>query len=152
MLTEGRGRQVGRGVRLLAATALVLAACHRSGVWSDDPKNFERAWNQRPPTDLRIPHSWYWRSAHFTREEAYYFQFARHGQFMRGFIAENAFQPVTDASSVTVSDYSCFSRPTWFAPKPMTAYNAWVMPPNAGRGLILEDRVTGDFFISACQL
>ena len=29
-------------------TVLALAACHRSGTWSDDPKNFERAWaNQR---------------------------------------------------------------------------------------------------------
>lgn len=102
--------------------------------------------------DLRIAHSWYWRSAHFTREEVYYFQFAPHAQFMRGFIAENAFQRVADPTSVAVSDYSCFSRPTWFAPKPMPAYNAWIMPPNAARGLILEDRATGDFFISACEL
>ena len=31
---------------------------------SDDPENFQRAWNQPAPTDLRIAHSWYWRSAH----------------------------------------------------------------------------------------
>lgn len=152
MLVTRRRPQVRRGFTLLAATILVFAACHRSGAWSDDPRNFERAWSQSAPTDLQIQHSWYWRSAHFTREEAYYFQFARHVQFMRGLIAENAFQPVADAASVAVSDYSCFSRPTWFAPKPMTAYNAWVAPPYASRGLILEDRSTGDFFISVCQL
>jgi hypothetical protein len=32
------------------------------------------------------------------------------------------------------------------------AYNAWVTPPNASPALILEDRATGEFFISACQL
>jgi hypothetical protein len=34
----------------------------------------------------------------------------------------------------------------------MAAYNAWVTPPNASPALILEDRATGEFFISACQL
>lgn len=141
--------------RLLAGallTVLALAACHRSGAWVDDPKNFQRAWDQPAPSDLQIRHSWYWRSAHFTREEAYYFQFARHDELMRGFIAENRLQPVADLTSVTVSDYSCFSRPPWFAPKPLPAYNAWVTPPNASRALILEDRTTRDFFISACQI
>lgn len=131
---------------------LALAACHRSGTWEDDAKNFERAWGQAAPGDLRIQHSWYWRSVHFTREEAYYFQFGRHTELMRGFIAENKLQPVDDVTSVTVSDHSCFSRPAWFAPKPMPAYNAWVAPPNASPALILEDRATGDFFLAACQM
>ena len=141
--------------RLLAGALLAvlsLAACHRSGTWVDDPRNFQRAWGQPAPSDLQIRHSWYWRSAHFTREEAYYFQFARHDALMRGFIAENKLQPVADPTSVTVSDYSCFSRPPWFVPKPMAAYNAWVTPPSASPALILEDRATGDLFISACQI
>ena len=133
-------------------TVLALAACHRSGTWSDDPKNFERAWGQPAPSDLQIRRSWYWRSPHFTREEAFYFQFARHADLMRGFIAENRLEPVTDTASVNVSYYSCFSRPPWFAPKPMTAYSAWRTPPNASPALLLEDRATGDFFISGCQL
>jgi hypothetical protein len=133
-------------------TLLALTACHRSGTWDDDPKNFQRAWDQPAPGDLQIRHSWYWRSAHFTREEAYYFQFARHDALMRGFIAENRLHPVRDPAAVDMSDYSCFTRPPWFAPKPMTAYNAWVTPPNASPALILEDRATGDFFISSCQI
>ena len=139
---------------MLGALLIVLAltACHRSGTWVDDPRNFERAWDQSAPDGLEIRHSWYWRSAHFTREEAYYFQFRRHDEVMRGFIAENRLQPVADAASVTVSDYSCFSRPTWFAPKPVVAYRAWVTPPNASPALVLEDRETGEFFISVCQI
>jgi len=131
---------------------LALAACHRSGTWSDDPRNIERAWGGPVPIDLHVRHSWYWRSPHFTREEAYYFEVARHAEVMRGFIASNRLEAVADAASVPVSDYSCFSRPAWFAPKPMAAYNAWVTPASATPALILEDRATGDFFISACQL
>lgn len=133
-------------------TLLGLAGCHRSGTWVDDPKNFQRAWGQRAPSDVQIQHSWYWRSAHFTREEAYYFQFARHGELMRGFVAENRLQRVADPTSVSLSNYSCFSRPVWFAPKPLVAYNIWVTPPNASPALILEDRTTHVFFISACQV
>jgi hypothetical protein len=135
----------------LVALVVALAAC-RSGTWADDPRNFERAWDQPAPSDLETRHSWYWRSAHFTREEAYYFQFARHDGLMRVFIAEKGLQGVADPISVAVSDYSCFSRPLWFAPKPMDAYNVWVTPPNASRGLLLEDRTTHDWFVSACQL
>lgn len=131
---------------------LALAACHRSGTWADDPKNFQRAWGQPVPDGLRIRHSWYWRSAHFTREEALYFQFAPHDAMMRGFIAENRLQRVADPATVSVAEYSCFTRPPWFAPKPMAAYNVWVTPPDASRALVLEDRATGDFFVSACQL
>lgn len=133
-------------------SVLALAGCHASGTWSDDPKNYQRAWGHAP-SDLQVRHSWYWRSPHFSREEAYYFQFAKNAERMHGFIVANGLLPA-DAAMVTVSDYSCFSRPTWFAPKPITAYNAWVAPPSAGtgRGLILEDRATGDFFVSACQL
>jgi hypothetical protein len=141
---------------LLAAGALLsvlgVSGCHRSGTWVDDPNNFQRAWGQSAPRDLQILHSWYWRSAHFTREEALYFQFARHEELMRGFIAENRLQPVADPTSVNVSDYSCFLRPPWFAPKPLAAYNVWVTPRDASRALVLEDRSTRDFFVSACQL
>ena len=131
---------------------LALAACTRSGTWVDDPGNYERAFGQAPPKELQIRHSWYWRSPHFTREEAYYFQFGRHDQVMRGFIAANGLQPLANATSLILSDHSCFSRPAWFAPKPMGAYKAWVMPPNISQGLILEDPTTGDFFMAACQL
>lgn len=133
-------------------TILALSACHRSGEWSDDPGNFERAWGMPAPGNLVIRHSWYWRSPHFTREEALYFHFARNAEVMRGFIDANRLQPVRDPASVDVSEYSCFSRPAWFAPKSRAAYNAWVSPPDASRALVLEDRTTGDFFISGCQL
>ena len=133
-------------------TVLGLTGCHRSGTWVDDPKNFQRAWGQPVPSDVQIQHSWYWRSAHFTREEAYYFQFARHDELMRGFIAENKLRLVANPTSVNLSDYSCFSRPPWFAPKPLAAYNVWVTPADASSALLLEDRTTHEFFVSACQL
>ena len=44
--------------RLPAATltVLALAAYHRSGTWSDDLKNFERAWGEPAPRGLEIRH------------------------------------------------------------------------------------------------
>ena len=145
-----RSRHSSRLPVLLLLT--VLAACHPSGTWVDDPNNFKRAWGQSPPAGVDVRHSWYWRSAHFTREEAYYFEFGRNPELMRGFIAENRLLRTDAAVSIDLSKYSCFARPTWFAPKPMGAYTAWVTPPNASPALILEDRITGDFFLAGCQL
>jgi len=118
----------------------------------DDPKNFQRAWGQSPPADVHIRHSWYWRSLHFTREEAYYFEFGRNPDLMRGFIVENRLLRIDPEASINLPKYSCFERPTWFAPKPIGDYIAWVAPPDASRAVVLQDRMTGDFFLAGCQI
>ena len=137
---------------LVLLLLIVLAACHSSGTWVDDPKNFKRAWGQSPPADVQIRHSWYWRSVHFTREEAYYFEFGRNPELMRGFITENRLLRTDPTASFDLSKYSCFERPTWFAPKLIGTYTAWVTPPDASPAVILEDRLTGDFFLAGCQI
>jgi hypothetical protein len=135
----------------IAATLLVIA-CHKSGQWHNDPENFERAWGQPPPQELRVLHSWYWRSAHFTREEAYYFHFAPERDGMQRFIAENKLELVRPEVDVKWSSFACFDKPAWFAPKPRSAYNIWVTPSEFARALVAEDKTTREFFLSACQL
>ena len=72
-------------MRNLALTLLVslCVGCHRSGTWNDNPKNWERAFGQKPPKDLKIVHSQYWRSPHFTLEFEYFFEFAPSDTFRR---------------------------------------------------------------------
>src|SRR5882757_5268739 len=45
-----------------------------AGTWEDDPKNWYRAFNEAQPSDVKVVHSKYWRSNHFTYEFVYYFE------------------------------------------------------------------------------
>lgn len=135
----------------LIIVAIVTLACGRSGTWADDPKNVERAWGVELPADVRLRHSWYWRSAHFTREEAYYFQFAWHPRWFEGFIAENRMRPATQPLESVVRDRTCFDRPAWFAPGDSSEYDVWV-GPESNNGVLLRHKVTKEMFVAACQL
>ncbi|HYI12596.1 MAG TPA: hypothetical protein VEK57_26330 [Thermoanaerobaculia bacterium] len=141
-------------VSVKVALAVLVAtgfACGRAGTWEDDPRNFERAWGRKAPPGLVVKHSRYWRSTHFTREEAYYFQFGANRDLTDGFIDENSMQPMSDAGTRTLDDETCFDRPAWFAPRPLHEYEIWICPDDRAC-VLLRHRQTGDTFFGACQL
>ncbi len=132
----------------IALTAL-LAGCgyFRSGTWENDPRNFTRAWGISKPADVDMVHSWYWRSPHFTREEAYYFHFKWHESLFRGLIDNNQMQPAKDDREAP--DY-CFPKPDWFAPGSRAQYETW---RRAGAETwMFRERSTRDLFIFVCQM
>ncbi len=93
-----------------------------SGKWEDDPQNWKRAWGYSKPDDVVMPHSWYWRSPHWTREEAYFFQFQWHEELFNQFVANNNMSRVE--SREAKPEY-CFEKPNWFVPKDTSAYEIW---------------------------
>lgn len=117
-----------------------------SGTWNDDPKNYGRAWGVSKPDDVVMVHSWYWRSPHFTREEAYFFEFQKHPQLLQSFIAANGMTPAVFEASKGFA----MEKPSWFLPKPFEAYEAWYQP--TGDAWAFRDKETGEIFIYACQL
>jgi hypothetical protein len=136
---------------IVILSAVILTSCS-AGEWSDDPGNFKRAWGQNPPADVRVLHSWYWRSSHFTREEILFFQVAQNPHFRDAFIAANNMIPV-DASALTST---CRTVPSWFAPGFRNEYSAWAVrtnrPEDPYGAFLLEHRATGAINIYACQL
>jgi hypothetical protein len=140
-----------RKTAALAFVVFATIACHRSGTWVDDPGNVKRAWGVDLPSDVAVRHSWYWRSAHFTREEAYYFQFGWNEPLFEGFIKENRMSPASGSALYEVSERRCFDRPAWFAPGSLSAYDVWI-GPDATNGVLLRDKKTREIFIAACQL
>ena len=130
--------------------AVLAAGCgyFKSGTWKDDPKNFERAWGVSPPEELNIVHSWYWRSPHFTREEAYYFEFEGLSEIAEAFVEANNMRRVE--AEVLDSFGFCFTRPEWFASKPSGRYSAWTS--ERGTALLLREEATDRVYIHACQL
>jgi len=141
-------------LRIVFLLLASLTACAPAGEWTDDPKNFARAWGTPCPAGVVVLHSWYWRSRHFTREEVLFFQFGASAHFRDQFIQSNAFVPV-DPARVSSSGY-CRATPSWFLPGPPSRYRAWsVQPsptPEGSPPFIAEDLSTGVLFVYACQI
>lgn len=135
---------------LLAAAAGCCCIGAGSGTWEDDPANYRRAWGEDKPADVDLVHSWYWRSPHFTREEAYFFQFRKHAQWPQAFVAANDMAPAVSGPAGLKPDLPPFEKPAWFLPKPLDAYDAW-SGPRASAWLFV-DKESGDTFICAYSL
>nr|BAJ07084.1 hypothetical protein [uncultured bacterium] len=137
--------------KLLIVPVLVLAtACgyFKSGTWEDDPKNFRRAWGVPPPEGMNVIHSWYRRSAHFTREEVYYFELVGDPAFAEAFAEVNN---MATADPATLEGHGfCFDRPEWFAPEHPDRYHVWVGPRRSS--LVLREEESDRIFVYACQL
>ena len=132
----------------LAFTALLATSCHRSGTWKDDPKNWERALGERTPTNITVIHSWHWRSAHWTHESAYCFEVRG---AVRGTLLSDTNLVRLETTNTNIEFVA--ERPSWFAPKPMDAYEIWGYtndPPSKFRLLI--DKTDETAFFTDFQL
>jgi hypothetical protein len=127
--------------------ALLTCSCHRSGTWSDDPKNWKRAFGERAPTNITVIHSQYWRSAHWTMEYAYFFE-------VQGAVRKDLLSDTNLVRLDTNASMEIFSpKPSWFVPKLIDQYEAWGYtngPPSKFRLLI--DKADGSTFFTDFQL
>jgi|SRR3954466_6996366 len=139
-----------RPLLIIAMTA--LTACHESGTWVDDPRNFERFFSIKKPDDLTVAHSHYSRSPHFTLEYDAYLQIRSNASFKKT-ILSLPLQNVTDTNTVRDLRVRTPSSIEWFAPKPLDHYEIWTST-NYGRTsfyCILIDKESGDMFFTDGQ-
>lgn len=140
-------------VPALVLSLLLCVGCHRSGTWDDSPKNWERAFGQKPPAGLKIVHSRYWRSPHFTLEMEYFFEFAPSETFKSEFTAHpklQKFEPNTPADLTMVLGIF-LDRPSWFVPRSLDHYEIWRGKPEDlkwGNFRLFIDRETGAMFFA----
>ena len=93
-------------------------------------------------------HSWYWRSPHFTREEAYFFALAGEANLAETLAAKDGLEQAkpTELEPAT----SCFEKPSWFAAKGARSYEIWIHLE--GTTLILREKGTDRVFLHSCQM
>lgn len=127
----------------------ITFGCSRSGTWEDDPKNFERAFRQRPHEDAVIVRSWYWRSPHWTHEFAYFFHFRASENFQKFLFDNNKLkQPETPSERQMVAEFS-HTKPTWFIPKHSDVYDVWIYADDPQSHFrIFIDKTTQDIFVA----
>ena len=131
-------------LRLASLMLFVLLTSCTSGTWTDDPGNFKRIFDFSKPDDVKVLHSYYWKSPHWTVEYAYFIVLQPSQKFTSG---------LTDPRIVTVvkSDEALLDscdgkRPAWFLPKPITNYDAWLSKAGGGYRLF-RDKTDGTLFL-----
>ena len=105
-----------------------LAGCGPfvSGTWSDDPKNWKRAFSESRPNDgISIVHSWYMRTPHFTAEFAWFFELEVTESVKKELISNPELSKLTNVSSEDLRSRIYQDRPTWFSPEPLSAYDIY---------------------------
>jgi hypothetical protein len=136
----------------IACAAAASCGYVQSGTWVDDSNNFARAWGYSKPDEIEVVRSWYWRSAHFTREESYFFQFKSHDKLFKQVVAANHMQRLKpESAAARLEPRYCFAKPAWFAPQSRASYQTWRCT-GGGDCWLFVDRRTKDIFIYACQM
>jgi len=141
-------------IRILAFAALLLAGCGyvAAGTWEDDPDNWGRAFSSTKPPDVRVVHSKYWRSPHFTYEYQYFFHMEGNDALWKQLSTDSGLARLDgDAATEAVSDF--FSdKPNWFLPESAEAYEVWVFadqPESHFKAFV--HRRSGDLFLNDYQ-
>lgn len=137
---EAMPLQIAKGTRwakamggILAGLLLLCAGCHRSGTWTDDPKNWKRAFggDEKPPEGIKVVHSSYWRSPHFTREDEFFFQLEMTKEKLKQTQEGGTMVLVPSPSEEDKMglEFPGHEKPAWFIPKPLEQYEIWKGDP-----------------------
>ncbi len=149
-LTAGVRRNMRSVIKaLVACVALAgFCGCHRSGTWQDDPANWKRAFGTPPPKEIKVVHSIYWRTPHFTREDGWTFHIKAPASFHKEWLARYKVKH-PDVAKLATLDRLKKDRPAWFVPKRVDDYEIWVIADDPYASFwMFVDRSTGEFFVT----
>ena len=107
-------------------SAMQADSIQHAGTWEDDPKNWYRAFNEEQPAQVKVVHSKYWRSDHFTYEFIYFFEVQATPEWRDAFTKKKGLALVSPSSarSFRTNEHSD-DTPSWFAPEPVDIYDVW---------------------------
>src|SRR5690348_13155130 len=113
----------GRGL-LFAIVLLLITGCS-SGTWEDDEDNWERIYNQEKPDHVKVVHSWYWRSPHWTYEFEFYLETEPNKQILEAYMSAGDLFQVKDPIQAPEYELYPSEKPKWFVPKSLDKYEVW---------------------------
>ena len=110
----------------LVVLFLTISGCgyFSSGNWTDDPDNWERAFQTKIPADVVVVHSQYWQSSHFTNEFRYFFEISANRDLEQQLLTENDLIHIEEIASWDVSEI-LNKAPDWFAVQPLENFEVY---------------------------
>lgn len=125
--------------------ALQMDSLVHAGTWENDPKNWHRAFKEEPPVGIKVIHSKYWRSRHFTYEYAYYFEVCPSPEWKEAFLKKHDLERVSPPQSSTYhGNYHSDLTPDWFVPGASDNYEIW--DKHGYHGSVWIDKSNGHLF------
>jgi hypothetical protein len=137
-------------VALILGFLSAVAYCGRkAGQWENDPANWKRAFGTPPPGTLQVIHSFYSRSPHpFMLEHHYAFHIKSPLSFPNKWVAESGLKK-PDPKDWSKIESLKGNQPPWFAPKPMDAYEVYLLQDQAFPTFgIFIDREVNEWFVT----
>lgn len=111
--------------------------------------NWSRAFDgQRQPPSVKVLHSRFWKSPHFTYEAEYFFELTAPAQFLTDWITFQKLVP-TQPTQENVPPY--FKKPEWFTPKSLGNYEMWLPSGGPCKFRIYRERATGTLYVTDCS-
>ena len=123
--------------------ALLVSAAGCGGTWVDDPGNFKRVFGFPEPDGVRMLHSYYWKSPHWSTEYSYFIAVQASSKFVAGLTSNELMTGVKPDPKMLET---CGTRPPWFLPKPLASYEAWLPKTQMGYR-VFRDRSDGTLFV-----
>jgi len=104
---------------------LVLSSCGylSSGSWENDKQNWQRAYNTSVPDSIILIHSYYWKSTHWTLEQAMFFETEYNERIIKNFLSDSSLIKMNTADTTIITFFE--KKPKWFVPKPYHHYSIW---------------------------
>jgi hypothetical protein len=131
--------------------AMQASGILNSGTWQDDPKNWYRAFREEQPSQVKVVHSKYWRSNHFTLEFMYYFEVEATPEWRDSFLMKKGLALVSPSFAGSFRAYnSSDDTPDWFAPDPVSLYDVW--DKDGYHGSVWINKTNGHLFSYEWQL
>jgi hypothetical protein len=129
---------------------MTFASCGylSSGKWEDDDKNWTRAYKHPLPDTIDLVHSWYWRSPHWSLEQAMYFEIKHNEGIKENFIKYEDVVRLELKDTININFFG--QKPKWFIPKSFKDYHIW--KSNLGNFLLFLDTENGDLYWTDYQL
>jgi len=122
-----------------------------AGTWNDDPKNWRRAFGEATPATVKVIHSYYWRSNHFTDEHIFYFEVQAAPEWKEAYLKKLGLVPVAPPVARSYDTNNHYDKtPKWFAPDSVENYEAWDQP--GGYGSVWINKTNGHIFFYDWQL
>ncbi len=132
-------------------TLLQMESSAHAGTWEDDPENWRRAFDEKPPTQVKVIHSKYWRSNHFTLEFMYYFEIEATPEWKDAYLKKRGLHLVSPSKAWSFREgHLGDGIPAWFAPDPSSDYEVWDI--GEYNGCVWINKHTGHIFFSDAQL
>ena len=142
-------------IAFMAGLLVMQSACgyFMGGTWENDPKNWERAFNSKKPTDVVILHSRYWRSTHWSYEYEYYFELGDAPVLRDQLFAKNQLRRLSGDDAVAVKVNLPDDAPPWFMPKGAADYEVSVHATDAwSHFTVMIDKSSGNVYLYDRQL